>query len=57
MSVKSKLSNVYTDLLMLRDGEWEIDESSVDATISMIEQISEELEITPEDLRETSTNQ
>ena len=55
MNIKSKLSNVYTDLLMLRDGEWEFDESSVDATISMVEQISEELEITPEDLREIPT--
>jgi len=46
------LNCVYTDFLMLRDGDWDPDEDTINASIGMIERIAEILDIGLEDTRE-----
>lgn len=48
---KDLLSYLYTDLLMLKDGSWDPDEESIDASINTLNIISELLKIKPKDLR------
>ena len=45
---------LYTDLLMLHEGEWEPCEHSVEASIGMLEIVAEILDIDLQDNREES---
>ena len=46
------LDSIYTDLLMLRDGDWQPDEDSCEASINIIKELAKELKIKLKDLRE-----
>ena len=46
------LSHIYTDMLMLQDGEWVPDEHSTEAIIGNIEAIAQELKIPLKDFRD-----
>lgn len=46
------MNNLYTDLLMLEDGSWEPDPSSVDASIESLETIAKYSGIQLEDKRD-----
>lgn len=54
MSVRDKLNSLYTDLLMLRDGDWEPDREGADASILTIQDIADTLGITLQDTREAA---
>lgn len=47
-----RLSMVYTDMLMLKDGSWEPDGSSINATLGNLEVIAALLGVTVEDNRD-----
>lgn len=46
------LDSIYTDLLMLKDDEWQPDEDSCKASIDIIKELGKELKIKPKDLRD-----
>lgn len=50
--IEKCLSLIYTDMLMLKDGEWIPDEHSAEATIDNIEILAQELKIPLKDLRD-----
>lgn len=50
--VSRALSCLYTDLLMLQDGSWIPDDDSINASLSMIEGVSEALSIELHDNRD-----
>jgi hypothetical protein len=43
--VKTALKHLYKDIEMLRDGEWEPDEHSCEATLDTIDEIANEINI------------
>lgn len=50
-NLQALLNNIYTDLLMLKEGEWTPDESSCEDSIKTIEDIAIELDIEITDTR------
>lgn len=46
------LSCVYTDLLMLKDGSWEPDNDSIEATLFILEKVAERLGLSLKDKRD-----
>lgn len=46
------LNSIYTDILMLKDDEWQPDENSCLASINIIKELAKELKIKLKDLRE-----
>ena len=51
LTLNEKLNCLYLDFLMLKDGDWIPDEHSVNASISMLESVAIDLNITLEDTR------
>ena len=50
---KQELFNcLYTDFLMLADGEWQPDWDSIEASIDVLLELAKDAEITPIDTRE-----
>lgn len=49
--LQALLNHIYTDMLMLRDGEWQPDTDSCESSIEVIEQIATELNIEITDTR------
>lgn len=52
--IEDKLSHVYTDILMLKDGTWHPDEGSCMSTLEMLKDVAEILEIRVIDTRVSS---
>jgi len=51
-ALKCCLDAIYTDLLMLQDGSWEPDESSIEASINTVDTIGNILGIRIKDMRD-----
>lgn len=49
--LQALLNHIYTDILMLKEGSWQPDESSCEDSIEVIEQIASELDIEITDTR------
>jgi len=50
--VQDLLSELYTDMLMLKDGSWQPDKHTCDASIDAIETIALKLNLTVSDNRD-----
>ena len=50
--IQMLLDSIYTNILMLKDDEWQPDEDSCKASINVIKELGKELKIKLKDLRE-----
>lgn len=49
--IKRLLNHIYTDMLMLKEGNWQPDEESCDYTIDTIEELAKEIGVELKDTR------
>ena len=50
--IQKLLNSIYTDLLMLRDGDWQPDEDSCEASINTVKELASELRYELTDIRD-----